>query len=70
VEKAKSMFVRSPNPYLAELCMYLTLITTVLQIVIMGLEDTGVAPLEKCVWIHPRGFHLVNEPVSERDGEP
>jgi hypothetical protein len=43
------MFVRSPNPYLAELCMYLTLITTVLQIVIMGLEDTGVAPLEKCV---------------------
>jgi hypothetical protein len=48
-KKQKVCLVGSSNPYLAEQCMYLTLITTVLQIVIMGLEDTGVAPLEKCV---------------------
>jgi hypothetical protein len=36
----------SSNAYLAVQCMYLTLIITALQIVLMGLKDTGVASLE------------------------
>lgn len=35
-----------PNAYLAVQCMYLTLIITALQIVLVSLQDTDIGPLE------------------------
>lgn len=42
-----------PNAYLAVQCMYLTLIITALQIVLVSLQDTDIGPLEiACRFTH------------------
>lgn len=44
--------------------MYLTLINTALQIVLVGLEDVGAAP-GRCEVIYPRGFQPVNNDTGK-----